>query len=309
MTGNMKKYKNASEVFLYFIKRIEQMNDDLIDKEIPRIKKQIELYNSASDTQKNIWDYLKKRYRCFDTEFDCIGDSLLSVTKDGQRIELICDEFENILECKSRKNITDPDLERKLVEMLEIKYTHSDIENFKLSIGNLSPNTQTIYSNNALKFLNTTNKRIGDLTFDDFLNYFSEIESSLEYKKSVYSALSKFCVFLYENNVINKNYMVDIPRPGTKREEEIKKASKAQKIIIQYLELKYKKEKFTFKCISDSIIYFTDTTGTKKKLTCNLFGDIMEYNSKHIIAESNLPHTLDKLDSASMPTAWKDIEP
>ena len=60
---------------------------------------------------------------------------------------------------------------------------------------------------------------------------------------------------------------------------------------------------------NESIIKLTRKNGQTLHLTCNIFGDIMDADTKKIIARSNLPHNLDKLSYYARPTEWENILP
>lgn len=56
--------------------------------------------------------------------------------------------------------------------------------------------------------------------------------------------------------------------------------------------------------IGDDAIELTDITGQKMRFTCNIFGDIMDKDTRQIIAISDLPHNLDLLRETARPESW-----
>lgn len=80
----------------------------------------------------------------------------------------------------------------------------------------------------------------------------------------------------------------------------------AQRFISKYIDQNIsgsvKKE---FK--DDGTVKITDKHGESMSFTCNLFGDIMDAKTKNILAESNLPHDLDKLNPGAVPTSWRNL--
>lgn len=53
------------------------------------------------------------------------------------------------------------------------------------------------------------------------------------------------------------------------------------------------------------VIRLTKHNGQTKRLTCNIFGDIMDADTEQIISESDLPHTISQLPCYARPTTWK----
>lgn len=80
-----------------------------------------------------------------------------------------------------------------------------------------------------------------------------------------------------------------------------------QESIIKYLKTQYDLDTFEVEAIGNDNIKLTDRSGKATTYTMNLFGDIMEYGTKKIIARSNLPHNLDKI-GLKMPNSWRLVE-
>ncbi len=77
--------------------------------------------------------------------------------------------------------------------------------------------------------------------------------------------------------------------------------------------LRYLKTQFVgckMEPIGESIIRVTDKTGETMDFSCNIFGDILEIKDgeKHkIVAESDLPHSLDTLPMLARPKSWTTL--
>lgn len=97
--------------------------------------------------------------------------------------------------------------------------------------GNTSVSTRYAYINDVIRFLERYNKPSSELLYSDFLDYISEIEykedgtpTTSSYKIAVYSALKKFCEYLYITKKIPENYMLSIKRPKfTETQKTLKK--------------------------------------------------------------------------------------
>ena len=95
--------------------------------------------------------------------------------------------------------------------------------------------TQYTYTCIVAAFLKNINKAETDLTFDDFNDYLSDIKyldnnetKTSSYIITVYSALKKFCEYLYVSNKIKDNYMTHIKRPkAIEKQSTIQKREKA----------------------------------------------------------------------------------
>lgn len=80
--------------------------------------------------------------------------------------------------------------------------------------------------------------------------------------------------------------------------------TKVQEIIVQYIKTQWDMTGITVHLEGDSMVIITDSTGDTLELTTNLYGDIMDAGSKKILAASNLPHDLRKLNPEDRPTSW-----
>ena len=114
---------------------------------------------------------------------------------------------------------------------MNVCYDNQVLKHYVNFIDTLSYRTKYTYTCIIAAFLKSVNKKESELTFDDFNDYMSEIKykDSSESKTSsylitVYSALKKFCEYLYVSKRIQENYMQDIKRPkAIEKQETIKK--------------------------------------------------------------------------------------
>lgn len=80
--------------------------------------------------------------------------------------------------------------------------------------------------------------------------------------------------------------------------------TRIQEIILAYAKTQWDMAGITVHLEGDSMVVITDFTGDKLELTTNLYGDIMDASTKKILAASNLPHDIRKLNPEDMPTSW-----
>lgn len=80
--------------------------------------------------------------------------------------------------------------------------------------------------------------------------------------------------------------------------------TRIQEMILAYVKTQWDMTGIQVKCQGDSVVVITDPNGDKLELTTNLYGDIIDVSSRKILAASNLPHDLRKLNPEDMPTSW-----
>lgn len=85
---------------------------------------------------------------------------------------------------------------------------------------------------------------------------------------------------------------------------EVDKMSRAQELIVSYVSTQWIMSEIKVDLKGDAVVIVTDRKGEKLELTCNIYGDIMEVGSKKILAKSDLPHDLDKLNPEAIPKKW-----
>ncbi|MBR1508146.1 MAG: hypothetical protein IJ619_09115 [Eubacterium sp.] len=77
----------------------------------------------------------------------------------------------------------------------------------------------------------------------------------------------------------------------------------AQRDICNYLDTQFRG--CQYELIGEGSVKVTDRGGKSMTFTCNLFGDIMDAETKEIVATSDLPHDLDKI-GFQRPTKWEN---
>lgn len=89
-----------------------------------------------------------------------------------------------------------------------------------------SVSTKYNYLNHICMFMEKKDKNPKELTFDDFNDYIASVaykedgtKTSSSYQITIYSALKRFCEFLYNSGRINENYMLYIKRPKAKESQ------------------------------------------------------------------------------------------
>lgn len=78
----------------------------------------------------------------------------------------------------------------------------------------------------------------------------------------------------------------------------------AQNVILKYINTKFEKDILSIKMIDDTTVKITDKNRVTMILTVNIFCDIIEADTKKILAISDLPHGLDKISTNAIPTSW-----
>ncbi len=81
----------------------------------------------------------------------------------------------------------------------------------------------------------------------------------------------------------------------------------AQKDISRYIRTQFA-GRYSTSPEGESVIRLIDKTGRILRFTCNIFGDIMDADTRKIIAKSNLVHNLDKLSVYARPTRWENCQ-
>ena len=76
-----------------------------------------------------------------------------------------------------------------------------------------------------------------------------------------------------------------------------------QQDTLNYLETRYLG--CQFEIVGKTKIQIKDQDGNTRVFTCNLYGDILDADTKGIIAISDLPHDMDKIGT-KRPSKWED---
>lgn len=79
----------------------------------------------------------------------------------------------------------------------------------------------------------------------------------------------------------------------------------AQSDIARYIRTQFAGS-YHLDTIGDSRIKLTDKTGNTMTFGINIFGDIMDADTRKIIAVSDLPHNLDLLPLYARPKTWEN---
>lgn len=94
------------------------------------------------------------------------------------------------------------------------------IKGFSSYMSDVSLTTKYAYILDIINFVNQLDKDINLLSIDDFSKYITNLEYkengdpiSSSYRIAVYSALKKFCQYLFETKRISDNYMIYVKRP------------------------------------------------------------------------------------------------
>lgn len=80
--------------------------------------------------------------------------------------------------------------------------------------------------------------------------------------------------------------------------------TKSQEIIVAYVKTQWDMAGVQVGLKGYDVVIITDSTGDKLELTTNLYGDIIDVSSRKILAASNLPHDIRKLNPEDRPTSW-----
>lgn len=80
-----------------------------------------------------------------------------------------------------------------------------------------------------------------------------------------------------------------------------KEMTRAQKLLKAYC----RQERLSCRIADDCNAIAQYGDGTKRRLTVNAFGDILDANAKKVIATGNVPHTLN--GPVRLPTQWENV--
>ena len=82
--------------------------------------------------------------------------------------------------------------------------------------------------------------------------------------------------------------------------------TKAQIILKKWIDKNFETGSVKITFPTEDRATITDKNGQKMTITMNLYCDILEYDTKKILAKSNLPHDLEKIGQ-QLPTDWTEI--
>lgn len=83
--------------------------------------------------------------------------------------------------------------------------------------------------------------------------------------------------------------------------------TKVQESIREYIYKNFHPESVLLFPKGEDQIRIIDKTGASMTLTMNLFGDIMDADTKKIYAISDLPHDVNKIEN-QLPHSWKEVD-
>ena len=179
----------------------------------------------------------------------------------------------------------------KKTNAMIMKYPHYYLREFKNFNTRLSQRTLHNYVRYIITFLNTINKSIKEIGFDDYTEYMASIRKSTPSNQIVaYSALKKYSHYLAVSGKVEKDYMNMIDRPNAiERQETIAKRSKGfltKDEISQYIqnvknstgyrEAKYWKERDLF------LIQLFLTTGIRESGIWKLDVSDIDFEKKEL---------------------------
>ena len=85
--------------------------------------------------------------------------------------------------------------------------------------------------------------------------------------------------------------------------------TKAQEWILKYIDTQFVRGSVRTSLVGEGTVQVTDRKGEVLRLTVNGFGDIMDADTKKIIAECDVPHNLDVLarNIYQEPKSWTNL--
>lgn len=82
--------------------------------------------------------------------------------------------------------------------------------------------------------------------------------------------------------------------------------TRVHKILQKWIEKNFVPTAVKLSYPSDDRVTITDRLGVSMTVTLNIYCDVMEVDTKKLLAVSDLPHDLDKIGNA-LPTGWTEI--
>ncbi len=82
--------------------------------------------------------------------------------------------------------------------------------------------------------------------------------------------------------------------------------TRAQSDIKRYIETQFAGG-YQLTPIGDYTLELEDMTGDTMRFSMNLFGDIIDADTKQILAESDLPHDLCRISTTARPQEWTTL--
>lgn len=83
--------------------------------------------------------------------------------------------------------------------------------------------------------------------------------------------------------------------------------TRAQELIRKYIYINFQQDSVLLFFVDRDKVKLIDSEGESMMLTMNIFGDIMDAESKQIYAVSDLPHDLERI-GRQLPQSWKEVD-
>lgn len=83
--------------------------------------------------------------------------------------------------------------------------------------------------------------------------------------------------------------------------------TRAQEVIKKYIYMNFHRDSVLLFPVDQDKIKLIDREGTSMTLTLNLYGDIMDADTRKIYAVSDLPHDLNRI-GLQMPQSWREVD-
>ncbi len=83
--------------------------------------------------------------------------------------------------------------------------------------------------------------------------------------------------------------------------------TRAQEVIKKYIHNNFHPDSVQLFLVGRHKVKLIDLEGGSMVLTMNIFGDIMDAETKQIYAVSDLPHDLERIDR-QLPKSWKEVD-
>ena len=83
--------------------------------------------------------------------------------------------------------------------------------------------------------------------------------------------------------------------------------TRAQEAIKKYIYTNFHPDGVQLFPVDRDKVKLTDSAGESMVLTMNIFGDIMDAETKQIYAVSDLPHDLERI-GRQLPQSWKEVD-
>lgn len=161
-------------------------------------------------------------------------------------------------------------------------------------LNDTSPRTKYNYLNHIITFMNTCGKNVNELNFDDFNGYIGRKNNegfTASYKKVVYSAIKKFCEYLYVSGRIKKNYMLDIKHTKEKESQQTiekrengyltkKELNKVLLLVDDHFNCFKRNQAVEYDVRDKAMIYLFLTTGIRNSALRSLDVDNIDFENR-----------------------------